>query len=213
LAQENDIDDLIGKLSEDLEPVKPLPHPLLQAVPYTIIAFGYMAATAYFVGIRPDLADKLGDAAFMVEIFLMGFLSLTAIITAIYLTIPDMRGDKWLIAVPFTILGAFMTWIAIRSYTEGVYMPKLHMDHCMGEGGYMTIIPLAVLFFLTKRGATTRPYLSSVMTILSVAGLGYVGLRFTCMMDTVGHATIGHMIPYIVIGSLLGMGAKKIYKW
>lgn len=213
MTQEKDIDELIGKLSEELEPVKPLPHPLIQAIPYILISFAYMAVVVFYVGVRPDVAAKLGDSAFMIEIFLMGFLAITSTITAIYLTIPDMRGDKWLLAVPFTLLGAFFAWVTIRSFTEGVHMPKIHLDHCMGEGGYMTIIPLAVLFFLTKRGATTRPYLSFLMTIFAIAGLGYVGLRFTCMMDTIGHATVSHMIPYIVIGSLLGIAAKKIYKW
>ncbi|MBL4805463.1 MAG: DUF1109 family protein [Alphaproteobacteria bacterium] len=213
MTKGNDIDDLIGKLSEELKPVKPMAHPLIQAIPYVLISFAYMAVVVFYVGIRGDWEEKLGDAPFMLEIFMMGFLAVSAMITAIYLTIPDMRGDKWILAIPFTLLASFFVMVFIRSFTEGVTMPKIHYDHCMGEGGYMTIIPLAVLLFLTKRGATTRPYLSALMTIFAIAGLGYVGLRFTCSMDTIGHAVISHMIPYIVIGSLLGIGAKKIYKW
>lgn len=214
MTEQNNIDDLIGKLSEELEPVKPMPHPLIQAIPYIVVSFAYMAVVVFYLGIRGDVIEKLGDVAFMVEIFMMSFLAISSMITAIYLTVPDMRGEKWILAIPFTLLASFFGMVIIKAVSEGVDMPNVHkMDHCMGEGGYMTIIPLAVLLFLTKRGATTRPYLSALMTIFAVAGLGYVGLRFTCSMDTIGHAVISHMIPYIVIGSILGIAARKIYKW
>jgi hypothetical protein len=124
-----------------------------------------------------------------------------------------MRGHKWLLSLPFAGVAVFTIWNIVHLTSADMVMPKLHMDHCMGEGAFMSSIPLAVLFFLVRKGTTTRPVLMAVMNVISVTAISYIGLRFTCAMDTVGHATISHVIPYVIIGIALGMAARKLYKW
>ena len=77
----------------------------------------------------------------------------------------------------------------------------------------MSIVPLAMLLFIMRKGATTHPVLSWVMTAMSAAAVAYIGLRFTCRMDTIGHATVSHLIPYLTLGFVLAFFARKLYKW
>ena len=144
---------------------------------------------------------------------MMALTGLSAALCAAFLCVPDMRGQKWLISVPFTFLAVFLLWIGLRSWVEGVDMPAIHMGHCMSDGFWMAGIPAAIMVFLSTRGATTRPYLSALMVTLAITAFGYIGLRATCMMDTVGHATIYHLIPFTVFGAVLGLIARRLYKW
>jgi len=212
MSEEN-FNKFIDGLADDLEPVKPLAHPLQRILPFFIFAVMYVGALVYFVGVRHDILNKFSDPSFLIENALMVFILVTAGLSSSFLSVPDMRGQKWLIALPFTGIGVFCVWSLIRAYTEGLHMPQLHLDHCMGEGVFMAVVPLTMVLFMMKKGATTRPRLTALMNLVFAAGLGYVGLRFTCMMDTVGHATISHLLPYLAIGTLMGMAAKKLYKW
>ncbi len=210
---EQELDKFIDGLADELEPVKPLAHPFVRIAPFFVIAILYVGVLVQFVGLRPDIANKFTDPSWMMETFMMGFIAISAGIASAFLSVPDMRGEKWVVAPPLTTLGIFAVWSTFRAMSEGLHMPQLHMDHCMGEGMFMAAVPMTMLIFMIKKGATTRPRLTCFMNILSAAALAYIGLRLTCMMDTVGHATVSHLVPYVVIGTVLGLGAKKLYKW
>ena len=210
---EQDLDKFIDGLADDLAPIKPLAHPFVRIAPFFIVAALYVGALVFFVGLRPDIGNKFVDPSWMMETFLMGFIAISAGIASAFLSVPDMRGAKWVIAPPLTTLGIFAAWSTFRAMSEGLHMPVLHLDHCMGEGVFMAAVPMTMLIFLIKSGATTRPRLTCFMNVLAASALAYIGLRFTCMMDTVGHATVSHLIPYVLIGAVLAAAAKKLYKW
>lgn len=213
MNERKSIDEMIDELSGGLRPAKPLAHPVMRIIPFLTVSIIYVGLLVYFTGIRRDINEKLLDPAFMIEIVLMGLTTLSAGIAVSYMSIPDMRGAKWITIAPFITLGLFCLWNLARALSEGLHMPHLHLDHCMGEGIFMSVIPLTMLIMLIRGGATTHPFLSVLMSALTAAGLGYLTLRFTCAMDTVGHATISHLIPYVVIGIVLAFGARKLFKW
>ena len=207
------LDNIINKLSDDLTPVKPLAHPLKRVVPHMILSAIFVGTIAYFMGIRPDLAEQLRSTLFLMDITFAIFITVTAAFASAYLSIPDALGKKWIATFPFIGLGFFAAWNLIRAYTEGSHMPGFHVDHCMGEGVFAAVVPLIIAAFLIRKGATTCPKLSAIMNILFAGGLGYLALKFTCSMDTVGHVLVSHMLPYMVVGTLLGIFAKKLYRW
>jgi len=209
----NTIEDCINGLCDDLAPVKRLRHPLLRIAPWIVVSMLYVSVLVFHEGLRADIGHKLYDPAFLFEITLMAFIGISAACASSFMCVPDMRGHKWLIIMPFNGLALFAIWSLIRVRTEGLHMPQLHMDHCMGEGVFMAIVPVTILMFMMRKGSPIRPYMCAFMNIIAAMALGYTGLRFTCMMDTVGHATVSHLIPYVLLGALLGLGARKIYKW
>ncbi len=204
---------LIDDLTEGLQPRKRLAHPFVRVLPWVFLALAYMTGVVNYLGIRPDLASKFKDGAFLFEIGAMSAVSFSAVLASAWLCVPDMRGVKWLVAVPLTLLGAFLFWCGVRAYTDGFIMPELHWDHCFNDAALMGFVPAAAVIFMSTKGATTRPFLMGVMNALSVGALGYVGLRFTCIMDTVGHAGVYHLLPFIAFGVLLGAGARFVFRW
>lgn len=210
---EQSIDDLIGNLTDELEPVKKLSHPLTRALPWLVAACVYVALVVSNVGIRPDFIAQTQNTVYAFEILLAAFIAITATLASVFLSVPDMRGQKWLLTTVLTSAGVFTLWTALRGIKEGMYLPQLELDHCMGEGMFMAIVPLTVLLFMMRNGTTTRPTMMTTMNMLAAGSLGYIGLRITCVMDGVQHVTVSHLLPYLLLGGILGMLARRLYSW
>ncbi len=212
---DKDINALISDLTQDVKPVKCCRHPLLRLLPFLFVAVIYIGGIFYFYGVRPDLAAKWGDSIFVFEVLLMAMIAISSALSSVYLSLPDKGGYGWLPVVPFTALGIFALWSIARIFSNGMplVMPGLHMDHCMGEGVFMAIIPLAMLLVITRSGATVAPYLSAAMGVISAGAIGYTGLKISCSMDTVAHTLVSHLAPYLLIGALMGIFARKLFKW
>lgn len=206
-------DDLIENLSAELKPVKCLCHPLLRFAPAVIIGAIYLAIVVHVLGMRPDMPEKYQDLHFLFEVGLMLLVSVSSALSAIWLSIPDARGLRWLGAVPLSLFAAFVLWSGLRAYTEGEFHLEWQWGHCLESAMLMTAVPAAAMVMLMRRGATTQPFMMALMIILAVTGIGYVGLRFTCMMDTVAHTAHYHLLPFTVLGVLLGLLAKRLFRW
>lgn len=210
---ERSIDDVIRGLTEDLEPVKRIEHPLVRIAPFIVGGIIYVWFMVYYIGLRADYEQKLTEINFLFENASMALVGLSAALCAAWLCVPDMRGQKWMIATPFAFLSVFVIWTALRATTEGLTLPTVHFDHCMENGLWMAAVPAGIMAYISTRGATTKPLLSATMTVMSVTAFAYVGLRFTCMMDAIGHATIYHLIPFATLGTLVGLAAYRIFRW
>lgn len=213
MSSDQNIESLIGTLTNELKPVKRMPHPALRIIPWILAASLYTACCVYFIGVRHDVNTLFENPIFTFELALMAFTGIAAAFASAFLSVPDMRGQKWLIPTTFTAIGIFSAWCVIRVAIEGLHMPQLHLDHCMGEGAFMAIIPVAILLFMMKQGTTTHPILMGLMNVISITALGYVALRFTCTLDTIGHATLSHLVPYVLLGAGIGIISRRFYKW
>lgn len=207
------MDAFIDNLADGLAPCRKLAHPLRRAIPWAVLAMVYTAGAAHFIGLRPDLAQKFADPVFLFEAGLMLAVSLSAFLASCWLCVPDMRGAKWIVATPVTMLAVFVFWSVLRLYAEGFEIPALHWDHCFQDGALMGLVPAAAVIFLGRAGATTRPYMMALMNVTAAGALGYVGLRFTCLMDTAGHSALYHLLPFVVLGALLGVAARRVFRW
>ena len=206
-------ENLIGHLSAELKPVPVLVHPALRALPWLGLASVYLAGVVFFLGLRGDIVEKLGQGPYLFEIAAMGFISLSAALASSWLCVPDMRGNKWILAVPFGALAIFVLWTGARGVLYGVDMPAPHWDHCFESGILMGFVPIVGMLFLARKGATTRPVTMSLMNTLAVGALGYIGLRLVCPTDTIGHAFFYHLFPFMVLGLVTGAIARKLYRW
>ncbi len=207
------VENLIDHLSAELKPVPVLAHPLRRTLPWVLMAAVYVAGVLSFLGLRPDLAEKLTQGSYLFEISVMGFISLSAVLCSSWLCVPDMRGNKWLPAIPLAGLAVFLVWTVVMGVLEGVHMPPPHWDHCFESGILMGFIPMVAMVFLARKGATTRPVTMSLMNTLSVGALGYVGLRLVCPTDTIGHAFFYHLFPFVILGLVAGLAARRLYRW
>ncbi|MCB1650954.1 MAG: DUF1109 domain-containing protein [Alphaproteobacteria bacterium] len=207
------LDEMIGQLTGELQPVNRLAHPLRRAVFFGALAVLYVASVVLFVGVRADIADKLHDLPFLFELSIAGLVALSSGLASAWLAVPDYREQRWLLFAPLAGLFVFVLWSVLRGYVEGAYFQGVHWDHCFEDGALMGILPAALIMFMARGGATTHPLLMAGMNVLSFGALAYIGLRFTCAMDTIGHGCITHLLPFILIGVLMGAAARRLYRW
>lgn len=211
--KKDNTDDLISQLTENFSPVKTLAHPFIRILPWLIAMPLYIAAIVAWIGIRPDAALKLHDPVFLFEITLTIAMAITAALSSAWLAVPDMRGKNWLSVIPLTLLTVFVSWESMRAATEGVQMHPFFWGHCLADGVAFGFIPAAAIIFLGKGGMTTHPRMMALMNVLAVSGFGYAALRFTCGADTVWHAGIYHILPFIIFGIAAGALARRLYRW
>jgi hypothetical protein len=212
-VSDNKTDTLIDGLCGDLCAVKPLAHPLLRILPWAFVSIVYASIVALVLGIRPDMANKMVDVAFLFEVGIMAFITVSAAIASAWLSVPDARGKEWLPVIPLTLTGLFLFWSSIRFITEESGLPHLHWSHCFQDGALIGMLPAAAIVFMMRKGATTRPHGMCFLNVLAVAGVAYITLRFTCVMDSVGHGGMIHIAPFILLAFAMGLLSRKIYKW
>lgn len=206
-------DDLIGQLCEGLEPSK-LACAYKRIVPWFLLSVIYLVGTVLFLGLRPDISERLIDGVFLFEMGLASMIFITAGMTSSWLSFPDSHQKEWMKAVTVTLFAVFALWVTTRSIEEGLNLSTtLHLGHCAHEGIIMEVVPIIVLIFITMRGHTVQPFWSMTMNVLAVSALGWLGLRMTCSMDQMGHSFFNHLLPFAIIGAGLGFFARKLFKW
>ncbi|MCB9991799.1 MAG: DUF1109 domain-containing protein [Rhodospirillales bacterium] len=213
MSGEKDIDTLIDDLSADLSPVKRIFKPFLWVSPWFVVAMAYLGGVINFLGLRMDLSTKIHEMPFIFEMGLTGMIAVSAGYSAGWLAIPDMREQRWMLAVPTTFFAVFMLFILSAVITSGVHIESLSWHHCFSDALLMAVVPISTLMLLLKRGATTHPYWMSFMSVLSVGALGWASLRLTCPADHLGHTLLFHFLPFILCAVVLGSLARRIYRW
>lgn len=211
---EKSVDDLIGNLSGDLKPVKPLAHPLVRMAPLIVVCLVYVGAMIAMLGPRDDVMPKMMyEIDYVFEILLSLSIFISSAIALGWMVIPDMRGQTWIKAVPVTLSGVFVLWAGLRIFFEWGEPFVFALQNCKLDGLFMTVLPVAALVFSSRKGAVTQPLWVSCMTVLSFSGLGWAGLRFTCGAGTFLQSFAIHFVPFIVIGIVIGLFARRIFRW
>ena len=209
-----DITTLINDLSKDLASTGKPARPLMRTLIWLSISGLATAIFFYFIGLRSDLAPKLQAADFLREVTLLIALTTTAGYAAFLLSVPDKGGKAWFIPIPLTLFAVAVLSTIITMLTTGFTWPELRFVHCIEHAGLFVIVPAALITFMTARkGATVHPVLLMMMIALAAGSLGYICLRLSCMMDSIGHNLVYHMSPYLILGMLLGLIARRLYRW
>ncbi len=207
------IEDLVTSLSNELKEIKVLQRPMLRALPWSLYGVLYIVIAIYFLGLRNDFTLKLTDPLYIYELINILAISITATFCSVWLCVPDMRGQKWLIAVPTTLFISFLFWVSLRSMMETFNTPEMEWHHCHLKSVIFGVIPAFAIWILATKGRTTHPNVMIFMNVLAVGGLGYLGLRLTCGSDDIAHLCFTHLLPYIVFGLIAALIGKRIYRW
>jgi len=214
MSEQNNIDDLINGLAEELEPTKPLAHPLARMAPLIVVCVLYVGAMISMLGPREDFMPKMMyEIDYLFEILLSLSIFISSAFALGWLSIPDMRGQTWVKAVPVTLSAVFVLWAGLRMFLEYDQPLVFKIQNCSLDGLLMTFLPVAALVYTSRQGATTQPGWTSFMTVLSFSGLGWAGLRFTCGANTFLQSFVIHFIPFIAMGIVFGLFARRIFRW
>lgn len=214
MSDKTDIDGLIGDLSDELQPVKPMENPFILMVPFILFCALYVIGIVSILGLRADLMPKMmSDFTFFFEFGLSIMIFISATFALGWLSIPDLGGREWVKAVPVSLLMVFLFWAALRVIYEMDNHFEFALSHCNLNGLFMIFFPIVALVYSVRKGATTQPGWSAFMTILAFSALGWGALRFTCGADNFAHSFLIHFIPFVVLGVTVGLFSKKIFRW
>lgn len=204
---------LIDTLCVELCEVKVMPHPMRRFWPWIGFALLYLITSIAAFGLRADIAVQLQNQNYIFEMTVVFAMAVSAALCSVWLCVPDMRGQSWLIALPLALFSVFAFWNGLRICLEEFHLIHLDWHICYFEAFVFGVLPALMIITLSLRGRTTHPLLLSVMNALAAGGFGYLGLRLTCGADGIGHICIFHILPYIAFGLFAAMLARKVYKW
>lgn len=215
-----DTNELVSKLVDDLNPVKPLPSAKCCSIYWIgMAAFLVVVTVIVLGGVRPDFLEVIRRPVFLFENFAMLVAGLLAASVAFQLRVPQA-----VITLPIKglLIAASAIWIfeVIRCYLNAENLaPEARLDFahyihdCLIDLTLIMVIPAAFMFFMLKKGATTQALWAGYAALLATASLAALGMRYLCPVDDPAHLLVWHFLPvlaYAVIGSIVG---RYLLRW
>ncbi|KUM25596.1 hypothetical protein AU467_25850 [Mesorhizobium loti] len=208
--------DLITSLATDLAPVRRLRPPLTRATCWLMLAAAVMALLAVGQGLRPDLAQRLGDPVFVVSMIASLLTGVLAAIAAFLVSLPD-RSRLWLL-LPAP---ALVLWLSNIGYQCLYRWVDLSPDGIsFGETArcfatlVLTSLPLSLAMMMMLRyAALLRPTATSVMGSLAVAAITATALSLFHTLDATVMIlmwNVGTALVLVGLGSLFG---RRMLRW
>lgn len=170
---------LIARLTERLEPVRPLPSPGRRALAWAAGALAYLAALVLISSPREDLALRMSDTRFLIEQLAALATGVGAAGVAFASTIPGFRRDVFWLPV-----GAVVLWLAAVAVGAaqdarlvGQASVWLEADwRCVATILLGAAVPGAVIARMVRRGVALTPHLTAGLSMLAAAALGNLGV-------------------------------------
>lgn len=193
---------------------KPMPHPLAVAGKWLLALLVYFVAVTAFSGLRTDIAVKLGQPLYLVELTGMLATAMTAAVAASFLALPDVGQRPWIRFVPFLPLMMLAGWL-LHGMAAGNAMPlieciKMQRYQCIFLLMLFSILPGIFMFITIQRAAPTRCCWAGSMAGLSVASFGYILLRLVSDSDDPTQLIVWHFIPVMLV-TMIGMISGKLF--
>jgi len=210
----DDIERLVNNLSQDVQAVKPVPHPILLSLRWLAAAFGYLVIALVISGVRPDLGLQLNHPWFVAEIAMLAAILITTASSAALLSFPDLHQQRALAFAPAGIFALFVLVIvcAWQGDSPPALLPR-HSFECTLSILGISLLPTAAIFYVMRRFASTHPGLSGTTAVLFAFGIGALWLRLYESNDSILHVIEWHYLPMIAVGlSGLWLG-KRLLRW
>ena len=194
-------------IADDLQPVRPLPPPLVRAAWLLPIAMLLLVSAGLMLGIRRD-ADRLGWALTWGASALEMTLGLGLIAASLREAVPGTTLSRRALALCFgSALGATAAITALTWFVSPIRLfqdPTLFVWRvCVAGTIAGALPPLVVAGWLVARGLPVRPRLAGALYGLGAGLLSDAGWRIFCHFSDPGHVFGAHMLG-IAITTLLG---------
>lgn len=179
--------DLIHSLTAVAEPKPGLRHPILRVCTWLGVALGTLVSFVLIHGQRPDLATKIEDFDFAVQVWATLFTAVTAATAAFYLSLPD-RSTWWaMLPLPSTVVWASgVSYGCIFHWSElGADRLTPHLvNECLPSVLAISVPLLLTILFMLRHAAPLRAVLTISMGAYAVAALAAGTLTMLHDFDT-----------------------------
>jgi len=207
-------DDLIVELARTASPVTPLAPPFVRFVRWAAVMFVVAAVGVFVLGPRPDIADALGQPAYIARLLATLLTALLAAIAAFVLSVPGAERTKAQRIVPFVAVCAWAALLGTLLIAGGDPVARVIAFPVNWPCPYkilgFSLVPGFALFALLRRAAPLEPMWSASLAALAATAFGAVATQLICPVDDPAHQIVGHVLPVIVLamaGTAIGFRA------
>jgi hypothetical protein len=208
--------DLIASLATNLTPVRRLRPPLMRALGWLLLAAIVLALLAVSQGIRPDLAQRLREPAFVWCVTASALTGVFAAIAAFLVSLPD-RSRLWLL-LPLPSLVLWFSNIGYQCLTDWISIGPEGIS--MGEAArcfatlVLTSLPLSLaLLVMLRYAAPVRPTAVTIMGSLAVAAITATALSVFHSMDATMMIVIWNVGTAFIFVGMASTFGRAMLKW
>lgn len=216
--------DLIAQLAQESKPATPAIKPGQLVAVLLGVLLVYAIGAQIYLGLRPDLINRLTDFWYNAEITTLWFLILTSAYAGVVAMSPDALQKPIVLKLPYIVLAALIVILGyqlitngeLTSHPLGSIMQKVIDTHGMACSiciALLSMLPSAFVFAILKKGASVRPLMSGSFAVFTAAGIGCLTLRLGEPNDSLIHLIQWHYLPtllFAIIGAWMG---KWLLKW
>jgi hypothetical protein len=213
-------DPTIERLTRELTPVRPAPSPWRPATIWLLVsAFAASALAAAVLSLRPDLAELLGRAYFVIRGAALLVAAWLAALAVQNLALPGRSSparEKWrALSLPALLLAAFsLAVINALIGAPATVRCGLSESACTAAVLGLALIPASILFVQSRRKATTTPAWSGALIGVAASLLGASALGMHCPNDTPLHQLLWHLCLPLAIAAPAGAWAgRRWLRW
>jgi hypothetical protein len=212
-----DTDALIRRLAENIEPVRPLPHPCIRSAAWLGISVLYVAAIVLLMTPQRRPALVVSDQRFVIEQLFALAAGITAAVAAFASVMPG-RGRKFLLLLVLPLAGWLGTLAegSIRSWMIQAESQSLsaqqHLE-CFPSIFFLSLIPATAMAVMLRRGAPLTPRLTAALGGLAAAGLGNFCLRLAYPEDVNVMLLVWHLGAVLAVSALACAAGHYLLNW
>ncbi|NJO23897.1 MAG: DUF1109 domain-containing protein [Sphingomonadales bacterium] len=209
-------EELVKILAADAKPVQRLASPMVRLLIWLGISIAYAALVVWLMGLRPDIAAKLADTRFAVELAATFMTSVLAAAAAFCAGCPGRP-----IWERFAPLPALALWFwslgegCWRSFaaggTEGL---SFRLDFvCLPSILLVSIVPGALMLKMIRRGAPIAPVTTTALAALAAGALGAAALRLFHAEDASVMVLAWQFGSVVLLASLGALSGRHLLPW
>jgi hypothetical protein len=205
-------EQLIAALVADVRPVRRLPKASERCARWLGLALALVAVGATFGGLRPDLAAKARDAAFLLENVALLSIFLLAARSAFELSVPDERRSLATFSLPLLALLLWLGLVLVRGQramgTAEFELAASTGRACVWRISGLGLLPAFASWAMLRRAAPLAGGWAGLFLFLSAFSLAALGTQTLCASDGSLHVFWWHCLPVLVLG-LVGSGLGR----
>ena len=208
---------LIAQLARDVPPVRRVWPPYARLAMWLALELGIVAAAVLALGVRADLADKLAQAGFAVELLLLLAVGLASALFTLLAAVPGREPAR---ALALGASAVVIAGIGILYFTEPatVHGGAQHLVatgwRCAARTAVVAALPWLLLLVAVRRGATFAPGLAGLLAGVASFFVAAVALRVICASDERWHLLVFHLAP-VALGAAVSvaLGHAWLARW
>ncbi|WP_293977099.1 DUF1109 domain-containing protein [Sphingomonas sp.] len=178
--------DLIRALAANAPPVRRLRPPLIRAIGWLLLAAVVMGLMTISHGLRPQLAERMRDAVFALNMMSSLLTGILATVATFFVSLPDR--SRWWLLLPAPPLVAWLSTIGYQCFAGWVPIPPGAVTVEAASGCLATLVltslPLSLLMLAMLRYAVLlRPTSVILMGSLAVSAITGTALSMFHPLD------------------------------